>query len=705
MPGNAMVLSRVRDATLPYWLIAGLVPFGSANVYANHGLATPTVLPEITVTAPTRTERAIERSPTSVEVITAADIAQTGAVSLTDVLRSHSTLYVNTDGTLASIRGVNREDTLFLLNGRRISGESSRRYELSRMMAAQIERIEIIKGPGSVMYGSDALGGVINIITTQPADGFSGHVDVQVGTRLDGGSENLTAGFTLSGGHETTQLSLYANATTRNAYQQDATAHVGVTGQRVAPSTHGGAASPVRAIADTYTLDEDRLDDADVYNLGLGLRHHFSAQLQGEFDIGWMQESRKKDYINAGRVDTHYTSANGNTIPAFNVPMRWRDENTRLDLSGALIWQMHAQTELQYRISQSLYDKDRTVEILPWQDFGFADQRASDSGGASFKIEQRTHELTGSWQAHRDSTLLGGVEYRDHLIEGDSRRDTGWFVQHEWQAKPRLDVVYGARYDQTSIGESSTSIKAGSTYRLHETAHLRLNFAQGFKVPEIRDFTANRINPQGVRILGANVIDPAFGKTRHSLMPERSETYEIGLQGRLNVARYEITVFQTDIKDRVEQVREQPLDTEYMTFRNVGSARIQGLETQWQWPLTEHIRLDLAATWLDAINRDTQLQLTNAPEFMARSGVRFAPTDNVSTRLQARYVGSRYIDAANTDEEESYTVFDLNLGYYPLQWDAIEFYGGIENLLDVRNETSLYADPGRFLRVGMRYFF
>ncbi|AHK78640.1 TonB-dependent receptor [Ectothiorhodospira haloalkaliphila] len=265
-------------------------------------------LETVTVTAGTRTERALERSPASVEVITAADIQNSGSVLLGDVLRNHSGLYVSADGTLASIRGASRDDTVFLINGRRISGEPSRRYELNRLTAGQIERVEILKGPGSVLYGSDALGGVINIITRQPRTGFEADVDVQAGMRDGGGAERFSASANLLGGNERTQVSVLANASTRNAYESSTSAEVGVTGQRRLPSEHGGPNSPVRNIQDIYRFDEQRLDEADVYNLGVTLRHEISPTLQGELELGWMEESRSRDYVNEGRTDTNYTN-------------------------------------------------------------------------------------------------------------------------------------------------------------------------------------------------------------------------------------------------------------------------------------------------------------------------------------------------------------------------------------------------------------
>ncbi|MCG5498175.1 TonB-dependent receptor plug domain-containing protein [Ectothiorhodospira variabilis] len=656
-------------------------------------------LETVTVTAGTRTERALERSPASVEVITAADIQNSGSVLLGDVLRNHSGLYVSADGTLASIRGASRDDTVFLINGRRISGEPSRRYELNRLTAGQIERIEILKGPGSVLYGSDALGGVINIITRQPRTGFEADVDVQAGMRDGGGAERFSASANLLGGNERTQVSVLANASTRNAYESSTSAQVGVTGQRTPPSEHGGASSPVRNIQDIYRFDEQRLDEADVYNLGVTLRHEISPTLQGELELGWMEESRSRDYVNEGRTDTNYTNNQGQTIPAFNIPTRWTDDNRRTDVSGTLDWRPDERFGLRYNLYQSRYEKERSVTAIPWGDLGFDNRGQTDAGGRDTILTETINDLLATWSPAAEHTLAAGAQYRD----GDDRWHGGAFLQHEWQASERLDLVYGARYDEASVGEDSTTIKAGGVYALTEASRLRFNYAQGFKVPENRDYDSNHINPRGMPMLGAHVSDPSVGKTPHDLKPERSETWELGLLGRIGGGRYELTAFHTDIRDRVERVREQPLGTEYITFRNVGEARIRGLEGLLTLPVTRTVHADFTGTWVDAENRNTGKTLSSSPDITAVAGLNWAPDDRQFWQVRVRHVGQRYLDADNTERDSSYTVADLTASFQPRHWDNLELYGGIDNLFDASNDSSLLADPGRFYRVGLRY--
>lgn len=131
-------------------------------------------LDEYVVTA-TRTALTQKEVPQSVEVITKADIQNVGAISVRDVLKTATNLHIDDGGgghgDQFTIRGSVTNDILILVNGRRIAGEniypngSSNTRILDRLNLSNVERIEIVRGPGGALYGSDAQGGVINIIT------------------------------------------------------------------------------------------------------------------------------------------------------------------------------------------------------------------------------------------------------------------------------------------------------------------------------------------------------------------------------------------------------------------------------------------------------------------------------------------------------------------------------------------------------------
>ena len=122
-----------------------------------------------------RTEQELKETPTAAEVITREELERTGANTLTEALKRSANINVTQSamGNNVSLRGMNNNQTLILINGRRIrtedTNDSANKYELNRVNMANVDHIEIIRGAASSLYGSEAMGGVINIITKKDA--------------------------------------------------------------------------------------------------------------------------------------------------------------------------------------------------------------------------------------------------------------------------------------------------------------------------------------------------------------------------------------------------------------------------------------------------------------------------------------------------------------------------------------------------------
>lgn len=155
----------------------------SAPVFAQKTIT----LEAVTVATATKTDRALDQSTVSVDVITEDDIQAMNAVTLKDIFLQYPSVFVNPGQGEMSIRGAGAKGTLILLDGRRMSSEFTKNYDGNRIPASSIERIEIVKGPSSVLYGSDALGGVVNIITKNPTkEGIEGSVAASSGANEGG---------------------------------------------------------------------------------------------------------------------------------------------------------------------------------------------------------------------------------------------------------------------------------------------------------------------------------------------------------------------------------------------------------------------------------------------------------------------------------------------------------------------------------------
>ncbi|MDR0589803.1 MAG: TonB-dependent receptor [Spirochaetaceae bacterium] len=148
------------------WMLGGMVSLSAQDTEADYD-----ILYEgegITITG-TRTEKRLTDSPVATEIISAEEIAHSGAGTLTDVLEDYGLVYTgNAMGDYIQIQGLDKARVLLLVNGRRVVGRNSQRFKGETLPLGNIKQIEIVRGPQSALYGSDSIGGVINIITKKP---------------------------------------------------------------------------------------------------------------------------------------------------------------------------------------------------------------------------------------------------------------------------------------------------------------------------------------------------------------------------------------------------------------------------------------------------------------------------------------------------------------------------------------------------------
>ena len=152
----------------------------SSTLHANETqVTTPQQLATITVTA-TQTEHSKKSAPASISVITAQDLAKLPSYDLADALQQSAGIHINSSSAYGreeiKIRGLDSDYTLILVNGRRINSRDaltsgySNDFDLSSIPTSAVERIEVVRGPMSSLYGADALGGVVNIILKKPTE-------------------------------------------------------------------------------------------------------------------------------------------------------------------------------------------------------------------------------------------------------------------------------------------------------------------------------------------------------------------------------------------------------------------------------------------------------------------------------------------------------------------------------------------------------
>ena len=697
-------------------------------------LGKETVLDEVTISTATKTQKNIDGVVASVDVITEADIKKMGSESLKDILNNVSGLNVqygtfpsasSVSKSSVSIRGLGAKGTLFLLDGRRLSGEVANPYDLDRIPASQIEKIEIVKGPMSTLYGADAIGGVINIITKKPKEGKP-QIDLglRYGQNEDGDDKNKNMNLNVRGKENKLGYSFYTNKTNTTPYTQneDANVYAKTATGKVKPSSYpAGMNSSLKSKLKDYYNDEEVTyrEKSDVLTYGGRLEYDFTDNITAGLEVNRLIEDRNGTYIGYFHPTNFNMGATTNKIPAYNVPVNSQDDNQRIDIAADV--KVNATDKLTYQIKayQSSYEKRNKTTAKYWADMGYSSEEASAQNGMDANVDTKTIEALASYLLNDSHLISGGVEGRTedreatvftqaNIITKKSVDYKAIYFQDEWMINDSLNAILGARYDDISNADSKATFKAGLVKNISKEFNPRFNIAQGYRSPDIRELYIFKNTANGLQ-RGADVVDTSIGKTAYDLKPESTITYETGTSGKINNTKYDFAIFYNDIEDLINEVN---IGT-YYTFQNISKAKTYGLELNITQPIRDD--LDINFNWMElkTQNDETKKDLEFTPKRTIGSKLIYQATKNIDTSLGAKYIGEQYFVETINRGTPTQTLKDSSTDdYITLDWNInydyskeLSLYGGINNLTDKNIDDVLGSSSGRYYFTGVKVSF
>ena len=513
--------------------------------------------PQTIVITATRYALLAADAPAALSVVTRRDIEARGADNVLDAIRGETGLSLQGRAVggrkVISIRGLDSRHALFLVDGKRIGasdgviGASDFQYDW--IAVDDIERIEIVRGPMSVLYGSEAVGGVINIITRQPgdawrfgamaegivADGGRGGNGWRSGVRADGplgGDFHLRAGM--------------------------------------ATSTVDAIASP----ADARLSELEARDKLDGW-LGVSWRG-----LKGQrFEVEHRQGTEDREANARERGGQRRFHVTFNDIERATTALNWEAE-----------WA--AQFETQLRAYRSTIDVENRR-----------------TNGVALNVPQKVQEQVLEGQARRPfgdaHTLTAGFEARNESLDDPGLPDgrstlphRSLFLQDEWTVAKPLTLTFGARYDKHDRYGNEWSPRAYAVWRVSPTWTVKGGYSHGFKVPNLKQVVP------GARPEGPNTF---IGNP--DLKPEVSDALEIGVGYSAGPAQAQLMLFDQRVEDLIEVRLVTPGPTPGIgtyTYENLSKARLRGVELSWLQPLGLGFSAGLSYTYLDAKNGNGQ---------------------------------------------------------------------------------------------------
>ena len=667
------------------------------NSFAN------TALEDVTVTTATKTEKNIDGVSASVIIVTKEDIEKISASTLKDVFEKIPSINAqfgrfphpsSASKASVSIRGAGANGTLILIDGKRLSGETEGPYELNRIPAAMIERIEIVKGSMSTLYGSDAIGGVINIITKK-VDKNNSTLDVKYGQNGHGEAKEKNVNFTTAGKKEDIKYKLFGSIIDTSSYSKNKS----YTQVATNPTTGAVlAANPQNGINGTNKVTFG--DDSNVKNIGTRIEKDLNDSVTLGVDLNYLDENREGTYIGSAQY------AGGGLIK--NTPVNSEDNNRRFDVSSDLKYQINDDLSGQTKVYRSYYKKRN--ETTPINFAGPVSTKFSANVTIDTIESNLTYVLNDSniittglefREETRDSSAINPVASSSDFITKKVKYES-LFVQDEIALTDSLNATMGARYDKISNADNKATIQAGLVQKLTENTNLRANYAQGYRAPDIAELYVVSPSYKDGKRFGSDVV---FGPktTAYDLKPEQSQTFEIALSNRLEKLFSEIVLFNTKIDDKIELVSYGAGNAKYYTSENLDKVDIKGVELNLDYTLNDNADLNFNLTYLNTEDKSTNKELIFTPDLSASLGFNYKILSNVATNLSLRYLGEQYSDTQNSATTDDYTLVDVGVNYDVNK--TLTLYTGIDNIFDKKIEEELGTNVGAYYFAGARIKF
>ena len=706
---------------------------------------------KITVTG-TRTERAAEDIPGSLSVIDLDDLRDKGSTDLKSITRYEPGISVfdprniNYRGSTSSgnlnIRGMRQNRILFIQDNIRLpAGFYGVGYDYSNADTVDyysLNTIDILKGPASSLYGSDALGGVVSFNTLTVDDLLE-----------DGENFSFEIPFNYNSANE-----LVAGAG-RVAYRDEES---GLSYLAILGISESKELKPNGA-ADIYVNNAEISTNSALLNI--------NKQIDPSNKLGFTADIYYKDSDIArasGNLSTSYFNYTKQESDVYQAKNRY-----------ILSWEHDAidKTNVVDNFKAKIYYQDYETKDY-WNEFQAANFATSfqardvfsrykltdDSYGADLQFGStiNNHKLTYGL----DYSLTSNEYYQDkytntngtishtyfgtnYPIKRSPDTDTqrlGVYIQDEF-VNGKTEFIYGLRFDNYQLNASPDSLylnycqkdsstcpvadldsssftpKIAATHNISDQLKIWGQYSRGFRAPSWWEMQASQTN--------LSASSPYQTQPNPNLKPETSDSFEIGLRGDYEKFNYGLTAFfntydnfiQTGVSKGTATVNGVE-NVAISTTDNIKGAEIWGIEYKSEYKFTpeiEGISLITSASYQEGTNKETNADLANIDPFKLVTGLRYTTSDEkLTSELIATYVGKVLKNNITNFEPQEYTTLDLLTKYK--HSDSLELSVGISNILDAKYyqyqniptnvsaaKVEQYREAGRSIQAGFKFIF
>ena len=599
---------------------------------------------EVVVTG-TKTERRLKDTPVITEVITRSEIEATGAENIGEVLEHRVGIVVNRDahGDGVQLQGLDSDYILILLDGEPQVGRIAGKLDLARIAVENVDRIEIVKGASSALFGSAAMGGVINVITrkasspfaAQFTNNFETHNTINSRSTVELKRDKLNALLTLAANRRnpidldesdpTTTIDGYQNWThsARSEYQLTSKSTVLFSGQYFAQKQEG--------VSENEGIVFDRLGDID----------NFSGSVGTGYQLGSRSKLMGKIYAT-----------------------RYHDESTVIDRETSLTASSNV-----------------TVQDLIKGEVQF-----DTALGSKNQLTVGAELIFENLESQR---ITGG--------EKDVTTDSVFF-QNEFRPMANLALVLGGRLDYHSEFGTHFSPKLSGMYHVTRDVTIRTSFGQGFRAPDFKDLYLDFSNStSGYQVLGNPDLQPESSGSWNLGVEYQ---FKSALLGRIHLYR-------NNLKNLIEAERigTSVLGGSKFQYFNVSEAFTEGVEVELSTRSTGGFAATIGYAYLNGKDKETGLTLLNRSKHSGNLKLAYTNQDTgFNVDLRGRYASrwGFFDDGDKVLEDEEYApsnwIWNLRGSKQVLKW--LKASVGVNNIFDFKI-PNFYTFTGRSFYGGL----
>lgn len=631
----------------------------------------PLKLNEVVVTG-TGTINKLKNSPVAIDVISQRELQNTNIPTFENAmiaLNPSMSFTPNAMGSYMQLNGLSNRYILVLVDGKKLGGDVGGNVDLNRIDMGNIKRIEVLKGAASSLYGSDAIAGVINIITNKPKD----LVNFSTETRF---SEY---------GQFTQNANLYLNV--------------------------GGFSSSTsfqRNQADGWQLNKKEIiNDKEIDTDKQAMLRFYSDVFSQRF--GYKATKELSMYVEGSLFDKKFKRP----VSAYGFDMKYVDYS--FGAGAKYLLKNNGLITLDWNTDRFEYFKAYLKETKDKNGVTFM------PGDEEFVRRQKYNNinLKGTFNAGKFNKVTVGSEYKiDNLYApadsiGGSRNvyTLAFYAQDEINLFGKLNIVPGVRYIYNETFKNRVTPKVSAMYTLHDF-NFRVSYATGFKTPELKQlFMKTEVTSKGKTTLSVGNKD---------LKPESSNYYSVNAEYIKDFLSLAVTGYINNLKNKIDTYEIELTPEEIAegynkksSYHNIGRSRIQGVDFTFNSYLGYNLTLGGGYSYVNAKDLDTGKRLQRISRHTGNVNLNwfkdfglFKSNFNLNGRLQSR----RYYD--DGDDARAYQLWNFATRHTFKSINGLVFEPGlgIENIFDFvddkpfnRNYATL--SPGRTFYASLKIKF